>query len=274
MAPALPPRLGDRPAAELPPGHGETDVPRGRRLPPPDGRGGAADVAARRRAARVGGHRHLRPGHPPDRRDLVGDERPLRLGARHAHLARRRPRRRRLAEHDPVREIPPRPPATPEGRADSTPSPLTRASGQASPRPPAGGSSRGRARPAGARAPRRRWAASRRRSRRASAAAEKTALLFQSRRRARRRRFFRRPLPGRRGMTQLMGERGEGGGLREGRGDGRGGPTERLVAVFASRRCPAARDVRFFGWRAGAGETFGEAWCGLGVPSTCVTGIN
>ena len=175
MAPALPPRLGDRPAAELPPGHGEADVPRGRRLPPPDGRGGAADVAARRRAARVGGHRHLRPGHPPNRRDLVGDERPLRLGARHAHLARRRPRRRRLAEHDPVREIPP-PPATCAGRVDSPPLPLPRASGQASPRPPAGGSSRGRARPAEARAPRRRWAASRRRSRRASAAAETTAL--------------------------------------------------------------------------------------------------
>ena len=118
----------------------------------------------------------------------------------------------------------PRPPATPEGRADSTPSPLTRASGQASPRPPAGGSSRGRARPAGARAPRRPWAASRRRSRRASAAAEKTALLFQSRRRARRRRCFRRPLPGRRGMTQLMGDGGGWGGKGGGGGMGAAGP--------------------------------------------------
>ena len=55
--------------------------------------------------------------------------------------------------------------------------------------------------------------------------------------------LFRRPLPGRRGMTQLMGDGGGWG--RGGEGDGRGGPTERLVAVFASRRCPAARDVRF-----------------------------
>ena len=272
MAPALPPRLGDRPAAELPPGHGEADVPRGRRLPPPDGRGGAADVAARRRAARVGGHRHLRPGHPPNRRDLVGDERALRLGARHAHLARRRPRRRRLAEHDPVREIPP--PPLRGGASTHPPLPLPRASGQASPRPPAGGSSRGRARPAEARAPRRPWAASRRRSRRASAAAETTALRVPEPAPRAAAPLFSPSLAGTAGDDPTDGGWGREGGQGRGRGDGRGGPTERSVAVFASRRCPAARDVRFFGWRAGAGETFGEAWCGLGVPSTCVTGIN
>ena len=76
-------------------------------------------------------------------------------------------------------------------------------------------------------------------------------------------------LPGRRGMTT------DGGWGRWGSGRGGMGAAgrERLVAVFASAAAPPLA-MCDFGWRAGAGETFGEAWCGLGVPSTCVTGIN
>ena len=202
----------------------------------------------------------------PHRRDLVGDERAVRLRARHADLARRHPRRRRLA--GAIRCAISRP-APPGGASTHPLFPLPRAAGQASPRPPAGGSSRGRARPAGARAPRRRWAASRRRSRRASAAAETTALRVPEPAPRAAAPLFSPSLAGTAGDDPPDGGEGEGGGPRE-EGDGRRTFGRRIRLPPLPRRSRCA----IFGWRAGAGETFGEAWCGLGVPSTCVTGIS